>query len=86
MRAAVAAGVGPVLPVTADATANAEAGYTAANSAEPAKKGRPAASMNLGVAPATPCHRHSRNSVGESSISEPVTRPVHIATSPITAE
>ena len=51
----------------------------------PAKKGMPAHSMKRGVAPATPLHPSRSNRMGDTNMSVPVTRPVHIATSPMNA-
>ncbi len=51
----------------------------------PAKKGMPAHSMKRGVAPATPLHPKRSNRMGDTNMSVPVTRPVHMATSPMNA-
>ncbi len=54
-------------------------------STTPAKKGMPAHNMKRGVAPATPLHPSRSNRMGDTNMRVPVTRPVHMATSPINA-
>lgn len=51
----------------------------------PAKNGMPAHSMKVGVAPATPLHPRRSNRTGDTNMRVPVTRPVHMATSPMNA-
>lgn len=54
-------------------------------STTPAKNGMPAQSMKTGVAPATPRHPRRSNKTGDANMRVPVTRPVHMATSPMNA-
>lgn len=54
-------------------------------STTPAKKGMPAHSIKRGVAPATPLHPSRSNRMGDTNMRVPVTRPVHMATSPMKA-
>ena len=58
---------------------------TSEKAMQPAKNGRPASSMKLGVRPATCLQPQRENRTGDANIMAPVAKPVYMATSPMYA-